>query len=259
MASARRKPRAPKHKIAGSYDISTGTAALFPDADRDGGYLLEINNLPSSYVVVGAPRILEFEYMSWIANVVLAAGFRSDYRALHLGGAACSVPRALADIHPESAHTVIEVDARLAELVPTWFDFPDSVRIEVAEARTATHARRGANFDLLVRDVFAGPYTPDHLTTVEFFAAARDALRPGGWYVSNCGDYPGLPTARRELAGMREVFRHVAAVGPPDMLAGREYGNIVLIASDSPLTSVPGARLDDWVTTRIDGSVPRHD
>ena len=39
----RRKPRARKKRIEGTYPIDTGTASILADPDRDGAYVLEVN------------------------------------------------------------------------------------------------------------------------------------------------------------------------------------------------------------------------
>ena len=48
--------------ITGIYDISTGTAEVVPDEFRDGAYILNVNGVPSSHIVLGEPEELEFEY-----------------------------------------------------------------------------------------------------------------------------------------------------------------------------------------------------
>ena len=55
---------------AGVYPISTGEAELVPDGYHADGWLLLINGVQSSHVIVGEPRQLDFEYMRWIAAVV---------------------------------------------------------------------------------------------------------------------------------------------------------------------------------------------
>ena len=234
-----RKPRAGKRRIEGIWQVDSGTARVIADPARDGAYVLEVNDVPSSHVVLGAPRVLEFEYMQWIAALLRPRPL-SDAHIVHLGGAACSLARWAADVWPSSRNTVVEIDGALSRLVREVFDIPASVRSVVGEARTLTHALAEGSVDVLIRDVFAGPATPRHLTTVEYFQACRRALAPGGLYLANCGDREGLPTARAELAGLTEVFAHVAAVGPEEMLGGRAYGNILLLASDSPLPALSG-------------------
>ena len=40
---------------------------------------------------------------------------------------------------------------------------------------------------------------------------------------------------REEIAGLAEVFGHVAVIADPPMLKGRRYGNVILLASGAPL------------------------
>ena len=48
--------------VAGVYPISTGEAELVPDGYHSDGWLLLINGVQSSHVIVGQPRMLDFEY-----------------------------------------------------------------------------------------------------------------------------------------------------------------------------------------------------
>lgn len=237
----RRKPRAEKHRIEGTYPIDTGFAEILADPDRDGGYVLEVNRVPSSYVVPGAPEVLAFEYMGWLAGFVDKQG---PFTAVHLGAAGCALPSYFAHRFG-NRNVAVEVDAALVREV---FDPP--VEIAVAEARAFTHALPAGSVDVLVRDVFAGPSTPRPLTTVEFYRAARRALAPGGIFLANVGDAAGLAEARAELAGLGEVFAHTAAAGPAEMLAGRAYGNVVVAASDAPLAFAGGVPVKDGALLR---------
>lgn len=241
--SRTRKPRAPKKRIEGTYSIDTGTAAIVVDPDRDGAFVLEVNRVPSSYVVPGAPEVLEYEYMQWIAEFIAAAELAQPFTAVHLGAAGCALP---SYVHHrwDSRNIAVELDRGLARLVRDTFDPP--VEIAVAEARAFTHALAPGSVDVIVRDVFAGPDTPRPLTTVEFFRAAHRALSPGGLFVANIGDHEGLPRSRAELAGLQQVFSHTAAI-----FAGRGYGNVIVAASDRPLRA--GSQLP------LDGAPPLHD
>ena len=57
---------------------------------------------------------------------------------------------------------VVEIDAKLAELVRGWFDIPRAplVRIRVGEARAVTESLSEDSRDLVIRDVFSGSTTP---------------------------------------------------------------------------------------------------
>ncbi|MCG7278481.1 fused MFS/spermidine synthase [Corynebacterium imitans] len=230
---SRGKPRAPKRRIEGDYPIATGTAAIVADPARDGGFTLEVNRVPSSYVVLGAPEVLHYDYMRWFAEILASHTLPESFSAVHLGAGACSFASYVQHRYPDSANVAVELDRELAKLVRWAFDPP--VKLKVAEARAFTHALAPGSQDLIVRDVFAGPATPRALTTVEFYTAVRRALRPGGLFLANIGDTKGLPTTRAELAGLREVFGHTVVLAE-----GNGYGNVVVGASTSRL-EVPGA------------------
>lgn len=239
MNSPRRKPRSPKRRITGTYPIASGTAAIVADPDRDGAYILEVNNVPSSYVVPGAPEVLEYDYMRWIASFIEGAALPEPFTAVHLGAAGCALP-SYVQHRWISENIAVELDADLARLVRNAFDPP--VSIKVAEARAFTHAIAPSSVDVIVRDVFAGPDTPRPLTTVEYYRAVHRALRPGGVFVANIGDAAGLSRTRAELAGLAEVFAHTHVAASAPVLTGSAYGNVVVAASDVPL--------------RFDGEVP---
>ncbi len=249
---------------AGVWEISTGTAELVADDYFDGAWVLNINGVPSSHVVPGEPRELAFEYMRWIAAFTekfVGAHLDPDtLRVTHLGGAACTMARFFADLWPRSRHTVVELDAKLAELVREWFDIPraPTVKIRVGEARAVTDSFVAASRDVIIRDVFSGAVTPRPLTTVEFFRGAHASLAPGGLYVANCGDHSDLTGAKAELAGMAEVFAHVAVIADPPMLKGRRYGNIILLASDRELPAEGSPAAASVARLLLGGGVPAH-
>ncbi|AJI78733.1 MULTISPECIES: spermidine synthase [Corynebacterium] len=252
------RKRNTEESIAGTYEISTGELVVKPDPFRDGAYILNINGVPSSHLVPDEPRALEFEYMRWIAAAVehLAPG----KRLLHLGGGGCSLPRYFADLWPDSHNTVVELDAKLAELIRELADIPSAPRVKIraGEARAVTEGFPTHRFDVIIRDVFAGAVTPESLTTKEFFQHAHATLSSGGLYVANCGDYPDLQGAKAELAGMAEVFEHVAVIADPPMLKGRRYGNIILIGSDTELPTDGSPAAATISKPLLRGAVPAH-
>lgn len=248
--------RGTQDAIVGRYEISTGIATVEPDEFQPGAYVLHVNGVPSSHIVPGQPRQLEFEYMRWIAAAVELAD--AGRRLTHLGGAGCSLARYFANVWPDSHNTVIELDAKLGELVRELFDIPKAPRVKIraAEARTAVEGFPPGRTDVIIRDVFAGDTTPRPLTTVEFFTHCHRSLTPGGLYVANCGDRPPLTTARAEIAGLLEVFAHVAIIADPPMLKGRRYGNMILLASDTELPTTGDARYQQLSKSLLGGAVP---
>ena len=237
---------------AGVYPISTGEAELVPDGYHADGWLLLINGVQSSHVIVGEPRQLDFEYMRWIATVVSSHVEEhldaAKLRITHLGGGACSMARYFADLYPTSRNTVVELDAKLAEYVRAWFDIPK------AGAVTATFAP--ASRDVLIRDVFAGDTTPEALTTVEFTRTVAESLAPGGLYILNCGDGPALTGARAEAAALLEVFEYVCIVADSAMLKGRRRGNVIIAGSHAPLPEAGSVQAAAIARELMGGGVP---
>ncbi|MFT3715538.1 MAG: fused MFS/spermidine synthase [Gordonia sp. (in: high G+C Gram-positive bacteria)] len=225
------------HPEAGSFDISTGTAELTPDGV--GGWLLTVNGAQSSHIDPFDPGNLEFEYMRQAAHVIADAhpDAAAPLRVLHLGAAACALPRYLADRYPQSRHVAVEIDAELARLAREWFDLPRAprLRIRVGDARDVVTSLTEHTRDVVIRDAFAESVTPMHLKTVEFTEAVRRVLAPGGLYIANVGDRRRLMSARMEIAAISDVFTHTELIADPAMFKGRRSGNIIVVAGDDPI------------------------
>lgn len=269
--------------VEGKYEISTGIAELIEDDYTPNGWVLEINGMESSHIVLDDPRALDFEYMRWLVAVVEPfVELHLDpqkLRITHLGGGACSMARYLADVYPKSRNTVVELDAKLADYVREWFELPKAPRLKIrtGEARAVTETFTPASRDILIRDVFAGYITPVPLTTLEFTRMVSQSLAPGGLYIMNCGDDRSLEGARAEAAALAQVFEYTCAVADSAMFKGRRRGNIILAGSHVPLPvegedatariakgllggGVPAQYKDDaWVRRFARGVQPRRD
>ncbi|GAA1415853.1 spermidine synthase [Glutamicibacter uratoxydans] len=237
-----------KNSLLGSYPIDTGTAEIEADPYGANRYILKVNGVPSSHVDLDDPTYLDFEYMRWM-EPVFAIGFPAEQfdgrarklRVLHLGGGGCSMARWVAAKYENARQVVVELDAKLAELVRTNFEVPKAplVRLRVGDAGQVLPTLSDASRDVIIRDVFAGSTTPRELTTAAYARQAQRVLDASGVYVMNCGDTADLAGARAEAATLLSVFKHVALIADAPMLKGRRYGNIVFLASDEPLALGP--------------------
>ncbi|MER6118492.1 fused MFS/spermidine synthase [Streptomyces sp. NPDC001743] len=219
-------------------DVDHGTARLLPDVDRERAWLLTVDGAPQSYVDLDAPEHLEFEYARRLAHVVdCAAAPGSPLDVLHLGGGALTLPRYVAATRPGSRQEVAEADRALLALVTGHLPLPDRSGITVhgVDARKQLEETAPGTVDLVIADVFGGSRVPAHLTSVPYAQAAVRALRPDGIYAANLADGAPFGFLRSQLATFATVFGELALIAEPGVLRGRRFGNIVLVASRSPL------------------------
>lgn len=214
-------------------EVDHGRAELVGDPDRPAGWTLLIDGTAQSHVDLDDPAHLEFEYMRRLGHLVdLLGPAGAGLRVLHLGGGAWTLPRYVATTRPASVQRVVDIDAALVELVATRLP-ADGLGIEVVvgDARAALGRVPRRSVDLLVLDVFAGARTPAHLTSLEFVGSAAAVLDDGGVYAANVADGGSLTFARSQVAAALATFDEVAVVAPPEVLHGRRFGNLVLLAS----------------------------
>ncbi|MBI9115477.1 spermidine synthase [Sanguibacter suaedae] len=246
----------------GELTTDSGRVELVPDRDDPDAFTLMVNGVPSSFVDLGDPTNVGFEYME-IMCAVIATVPPGPLDVVHLGAAGCGMARALEALRPGSRQIGVDVDGSLLELVRRWFDLPRSprLRLRAGDARTQLATLPSGSQDVVVRDVFAGDTTPGHLVTAEFTADVLRVLRPGGLYLVNCADRPPLTSARAEVATLRTALTHVtdrapthpgqiAVISEPALLKGRRYGNLVL-AAVAPSTDAGSARSADLTSSSL--------
>jgi spermidine synthase len=222
----------------GRTPVGGGTAELLADADRDGSWMLLVDDTPQSHVDLTDPTHLEFEYVRRMGHVLdLTADEGRPLDVVHLGGGALTLARYVAATRPGSRQRAVELDEPLTELVRTHLPLPRNARIRVraGDARAGLEALHDDSADVVLTDVFAGARTPAHLTTVEFQQQVRRVLRPDGVCAVNVADGPPLRFARAQGATLRAVFPNVALLAEPGTFRGRRFGNLVAVASGVPL------------------------
>jgi spermidine synthase len=212
-------------------------ARVVADTSRPGGRLLLLDTLRHSYVDLDDPTHLEFDYARVVADVISATTPPGPLRALHVGGGGFTIPNYLRATRPGTTSTVLEIDPGLVRLAEDRLGLrtgPD-LDVRVGDARLLLESVPPGSHDVVVGDAFGGLAVPWHLTTEEFLVDVRAALTDRGVYVMNLIDYPPLRFARAEVATLRHVFGHVVAIAPPSLFAGTPGGNVVLVASGSPI------------------------
>ncbi|MGW5719759.1 spermidine synthase [Amycolatopsis sp. NPDC003865] len=226
----------------GRYPVRFGTAELLRDADRGNAWLVSVDGVAQSYVDLDDPANLEFDYVRRFGDVVdqLPPG---PVDALHIGGAACTLPRYVAARRPGSRQLVFDADGELVELVRAQLGLRiPGVRVRITDGRAGLATRREDSADLAVVDAFERATLAGGLATLEATRAIATILRPAGIYLANITDGSGLPFARRFLATLREVFPEILLLADPAVLKGRRFGNLVFAASAARLPTAEIAR-----------------
>ena len=224
-------------------------ARVVADPSREAGRVLMLDTLRHSYVDLEDPTHLEFEYVRAIAAVTdVIAPPGEPLSALHVGGGGLTVPRYLAEVRPGTESLVIEVDPGVVAIDREQLELEtsDRLRVRVADGRVGLAEEPPGRRDLVVGDAFGGLSVPWQLTTREALELVDAALTDDGVYAVNLIDHPPLAFVRAELATLRAVFPHVLLLARAPVLAGDDGGNLVAVASRSPLPSADiAAALDD--------------
>ncbi|MER5460807.1 MULTISPECIES: spermidine synthase [unclassified Streptomyces] len=218
--------------------VDGGLAELIPDRERPRAWTLVLGGAPQSHVDLDDPTYLSFEYqrrLGHIADLVAPPG--RPLQVVHLGGGAFTLARYIAATRPRSTQQIVELDAALVQLVRRQLPLDPGARIRVrsCDARDGLGKIPDGWADLVIADVFSGARTPAHLTSTEFLAEVRRALKPGGHYTANLADGPPLAHIRAQVATAATVFPELALAADPTVLRARRFGNAVLLASDVPL------------------------
>lgn len=222
--------------------LDHGGSAEIAASEFTSGFELIVDGTPQSHVDLDDPTHLHFEYIVRMGAVIdqLGATASAPLSAVHLGAGAMTLPRYIATTRPGSRQQVIEWEAPLVALVREHLPLPRgaAIRVRIGDAREGLNRMPPAltgHCDLVVSDVFSGAQTPAHLTSVECYREIADLLSPTGVLLVNVADGPGLAFARRQVATVSNVFREVALLADTQVLKGRRFGNLVLVASTSEL------------------------
>jgi len=220
-------------------------AEVIPEHGRPWRRTLRLDGEDASHVDLRDPRRIDWAYVRRLADAADAlapAGAAID--ALHVGGGGFTLPRYIAAVRPGSRQEVAEVDHALVLLAREHLGlFPSPrLRVRVGDGRGVLERRRPASLDLVVVDAFVAMEVPEHLTTVEFAALARRALRPRGWLAVNAVEHPAIMRRGRDgsrahpvAAALAAAFAHLVVIATRKVLRGRQGGNVILLASDAPL------------------------
>jgi spermidine synthase len=139
----------------------------------------------------------------WREETVLTGGVWDAFLALPpllgrplervaiLGNAAGTTARSLAFYYPEVEIDGVELDPAVSRVGREYFGLARHAGTTVHDADARPFLRSTDElYDLIVVDAYHQPYVPFYLATREFFALARERLRPGGIVALNVAAVP---------------------------------------------------------------------
>jgi spermidine synthase len=196
--------------------------------DGDGARRLELNEGQAVHSVYRPGRWLTGDYWDGFIALPFAAMPSPPRSIAILGSAAGTTVRAYGHYFPRTEIDAVEIDGALLDVGRQLFDMrAPRLRTHAQDARPWLHATH-RRFDAIFVDAYRQPYIPFYLATREFFALARDRLRPGGVVVVNVGHPEGSGRLERVLAStMGDVFATV-------LRDPAEPTNSLLMATDAP-------------------------
>ncbi len=209
--------------------------SIQPDPDRPSARTLVLDDLSHSAVDLEDPTWLGFWYVRRMVDAIETLSPAGPLDVAYIGGGGLTLPRYLRATRPGSEQVVLEIDGDLVELLEERLGYEPGadVDIRIGDARTGLAALADDSADVVVGDAFGGRAVPWHLATEEFTRDVDRVLRPGGVYVLNMIDGPGLHFVRAEATTVAGVLPHVALLLSAGALSGGR-GNVVLVASDRP-------------------------
>jgi predicted membrane-bound spermidine synthase len=156
-----------------------------------------------------------------------------------LGSATGTVPaQFLAVYGPDRTVDAVEIDPRIIAVGREFFNMQDNAvsgrfpgyTVHAQDARYWLETRAG-RYDIIGMDAYHQPYIPFHLTTVEFFQAARAHLTPQGVVAVNAGKgLRGDDRLGRTVAStMLKVFPQVFVIETAN------YGNQLIVGVNQPV------------------------
>jgi spermidine synthase len=155
---------------------------------------------------------------------------------VYIGGlAAGTMARLFTDAYGPIPIDGAELDPKIIEVGRAYFDMNEpNLRAVAQDARRFLRSSAGG-YDVIAIDAYRPPYIPFHLTTVEFFALAKERLNPDGVVVVNVGrtatDYRLVDAI---AATLQQVFPSVYVVDEPS--GDSPLGNTMVVATNRPTT-----------------------
>ena len=132
------------------------------------------------------PKKVVFPYVRMTFAGLLVNPNPQKMLMIGLGGG--TIPGILAEVYPDMAQDLVEIDPAVIKMARRYFNFmPEQlasderdIRVHTQDGRVFTRRalKAGYQYDLIILDAFTGDYIPEHLMTQEFLMELKTLLTP---------------------------------------------------------------------------------
>ncbi|MFC1864704.1 fused MFS/spermidine synthase [Chloroflexota bacterium] len=176
--------------------------------------VLCLDRLTQGYSHPEYPTILVYDYIKVFEETVRYVTRENPApRVLYLGGGAYTFPRYMEAIYPESVNEVVEIDPAVTQVAHEELGLSPGTSIKTYnhDARLfLIHRKTGANYDIVIGDVFNDKSIPYHLTTLEFNKLVKANMEGDGIYLINIiDDYEHGRFMPSLIHTLRQTFNYV--------------------------------------------------
>ncbi|RFA08656.1 hypothetical protein B7R54_04995 [Subtercola boreus] len=219
-------------------------------------FRLTVDGVPQSQVCLADPALVDFDYVRHIARLIDAQAAKGvPLTCAHLGGGALTLPRYVGATRPGSVQYVVESEAErttdllgilpLPEGCDVRFLFGDAREIVDGNGPRSSFPWRNA--DVTVVDLWAGSTVVSRVASLEFYARLARICSSDGVLAVNLPDGREFHYTRGQAAALSTLFAHVAVATDGRILEEPLLGNVLVIASNSPLDALeqPGWPVGD--------------
>ncbi|MCL2749151.1 MAG: fused MFS/spermidine synthase [Alphaproteobacteria bacterium] len=148
----------------------------------DGGRVLLVDSATHSYISKDGKTAAEYiNYINWHFINTIPADQTKDILVLGAGGFT------VGNLDERNRYTFVDIDKALPEIAEKHFlrkKLSNNKKFVVQDAGQFLRAA-GADYDLIVMDVFSRWSIPETMITTEFMSSMKSKLRPGGVIVMN--------------------------------------------------------------------------
>ena len=171
------------------------------------------NGVRQSLVKLDDPEYFGLAYVP-VALAGLALCNEQPRRFLIIGLGGGTLPSFLRKHYPDAEIDTVDINPEVAFAAKNYLGFreDDRMRIHIADGRKFVESVQQP-YDVIFLDAFGADAVPAHLTTQEFLAAVRRAVRTDGvvvgniWFTATNPSYDSMVHTYRETFGELHVLR----------------------------------------------------